>query len=155
MNRLLTKEEKIDFKKWRESIACYDNTYGLELSYNDYLKAKEAKEAQLAIQKSKDPFVTEKDIIELAKHDIQYDIDIPIFLDEIRSFFNAEWHEEHYIHHKLNTLDELNAILLDYPSTGGYHILEDSFTSPSKENFTILSNKTKELLGYFYGICLR
>ena len=40
-------------------------------------------------------------IPELAKHDIQYDIDIPIFLNEIRSFFNGEWREEHYIHYKL------------------------------------------------------
>ena len=34
------KRYQIDLKNWRESIACYDNTYGLELTYNDYLKSK-------------------------------------------------------------------------------------------------------------------
>ena len=52
-------------------------------------------------------------------------------------------------------LEQLNKeYLLEYPSTGGYHVIDDSFTGPECP-VHILSTKSKSLLGYFYGIHLR
>ena len=52
-------------------------------------------------------------------------------------------------------LAELNeTYLLCYPSTGGYHILDSSFTGPDCP-IELFSESSKGLLGYFYDIHLR
>ena len=99
------------------------------------------------------PFVTNDDINELKKCNIAYETDVIIFLTEIRKYFNTHWRKEFYIKDEISSIDELNKEhLLDYPSTGGYHVLEDSFTGPCQVN--LLSEKSKTILGYLYGINL-
>ena len=99
-------------------------------------------------------FVTPEEIIELAKHDVS-ESDITIFIQELVTYFNSVWIKDELIETEIYSLDQLNKdYLLDYPSTDGYHIIDDSFTG-STCHVHILSNKSKSLLGYFYGIHLR
>ena len=101
------------------------------------------------------PFVTNDDINELKNRSIVYENDIIVFLKEIRKYFNTHWRIEFYITDDILSIDELNKkYLLNYPSTGGYHVLDDSFTGPSCQ-VDLLSNKSKIILYYFYGISLR
>lgn len=101
-------------------------------------------------------FVTPKDIQTLTsilnsnpKHHIE------IFLVEIRRYLNQVWSPEDQIQKPLKSLAELNeTYLLCYPSTGGYHILDSSFTGPDCP-IELLSEASRGLLGYFYGIQLR
>tara|TARA_B110000238_G_C15882157_1_gene333959 strand:- start:314 stop:607 length:294 start_codon:yes stop_codon:yes gene_type:complete len=94
-------------------------------------------------------FVMQKDIDYLETHGINYTKDISTFLDEIKDHFNML--DETNLIENIATIDELNKDhLLCYPSTGGYYILEDSFSYPSN-----LSKTSKIILGYFYGISLR
>ena len=98
------------------------------------------------------PFVTNKDYIELDTNDVTKK-DIYIFLNEIVDFFNQNWQEKYLINEYPKSLEDLNKThLLDYPSIGGYHILEDTFC---QVDTSILSDKSISLLGYFYGIQLR
>jgi len=101
-------------------------------------------------------FVTEEDIIELRKHDIEFSEYETIFLKELKEFLIDTWRPEY--HDNLEDLEkksikEFNKIILDYPSWGGYYILEDTFTN--NQNINLLSEKSKGLIGYFYGIHLR
>ena len=99
-------------------------------------------------------FVSDKDIEELKKQDIDYDVDIKIFLMEFRDFFNKTWTDEHYIKNEIADIEELNRDHLEnFPSWGGHYILESSFTGSN--DIEILSEKTKGIIGYFYGIHLR
>ena len=103
-----------------------------------------------------DDFVTPEDLIELQKKNINYNEDLPIFLKEIRDYFNQTWSSSYFINEPINDIDELNKNqLLNYPSWGGYYILESSFTAVSSDDLDILSDKSKIILGYLYGICLR
>lgn len=103
-----------------------------------------------------DDFVTPKDLIELQKKNINYSEDIPIFLNELRDYFNQIWSSSYYINEPFNTIDELNKEhLLNYPSWGGYYILESSFSAINSDDLDILSEKSKIILGYLYGIYLR
>ena len=101
------------------------------------------------------PFVTQEDIDELAKHGHEnLEEDIKIFLTEIRQYLNTVWENEYYIEEELGSIDQFNREqLYNYPSTGGYHILDNALTGSCPTH--ILSNKSKGLLGYFYGIHLR
>ena len=97
-------------------------------------------------------FVTDADLVELKKYDILAE-DITIFISELITYFNTIWPEEYKIEN-VTTLDELNkSHLLEYPSTGGYYILDDAFTGSCP--LQLLSNKSKILLGYFYHIHLK
>lgn len=103
-----------------------------------------------------DDFVTIKDIIELHKKNIDYNEDLPIFLKEIRDYFNQTWSRSYFINEPINDIDELNKVhLLNYPSWGGYYILESSFSAINSDDLDILSEKSKIILGYLYGIYLR
>ncbi len=102
-----------------------------------------------------DSFVKKEDTEELKKHGVTCPEDINIFIDELVNYLNQTWCEEFTIKEKITSLDALNKKYLnDYPSWGGYHILDDSFTGPYCPT-DILSDKSKSLLGYFYGIHLR
>ena len=99
-----------------------------------------------------DSFVKKKDIEEL---NIKYPEDINIFIDELVKYFNEVWCEEFTIKEKITSLDTLNKKYLnDYPSFGGSQILDDSFTGPDCP-IDILSDTSKLLFGYFYGIHFR
>lgn len=102
------------------------------------------------------PFVSERDIENLSKFDTN-EKDIKVFVLEMKKFFEKVWSGEWISKLKILescNIEDLNHILCDYPSTGGYHILEDSFCFVEEEDINILSDKSKDLLGYFYGIHL-
>lgn len=100
------------------------------------------------------PFVTQEDINELARNDIDYQKDIKVFLTEIRLYFNEVDSNEYYIENELESLEQFNKDeLCDYPSCGGYNILDSAFTGWDIP-LHLLSNKTLGILGYFYGIHL-
>lgn len=97
-------------------------------------------------------FVTETDLENLNEIDIS-EADITIFITELINYFNTIWPTEFKIEN-VTTLDDLNKLhLLEYPSTGGYYIIDDAFTGSCP--LQLLSNKSKILLGYFYHIYLR
>ena len=102
-------------------------------------------------------FVTEQDIIELNKNGIDYIKFEPTFLKELKVFLLTVWSEEY--HADLYNLESKTILdfnkLIDYPSTGGYMILDNTFTAVNKDTMNILSNDSKGLIGYFYGIHLR
>jgi len=99
-------------------------------------------------------FITEEDHVYFINNNIEYNVDIPIFLREIRAYFNAHWDPCYFIEEEIASIDELNSNhLLNYPSYGGNQILDDSFTGPC--SIEILSYRSRLLLGYLYGIHLR
>jgi hypothetical protein len=99
-------------------------------------------------------FVSGKDIEELDKQGISYETDIKTFLSELRDLFNKIWEEKYYINREIKDIEELNSEYLEnYPSTAGYYILESSFSGCSE--IDMLSQNTKIILGYLYGIHLR
>jgi hypothetical protein len=110
----------------------------------------------MSSQKSKKnkSFVSDKDLVELKKHGINFIEYEKVFLKELKDFLIKTWRSE--FHKELKDLEkksikDFNKIICDYPSWGGYHILEDTFN----ENIDLLSDKTQNLIGYFYGIHLR
>jgi hypothetical protein len=99
-------------------------------------------------------FVSGKDKEVLAKQGIIYETDIIIFLSELRDLFNKIWEEKYYINREIKDIEELNREYLEnYPSWAGYHILESSFSGCSE--IDMLSQNTKKIIGYLYGIHLR
>ena len=73
------------------------------------------------------PFITQDDINELSRHDINFNKDIKIFLSEIRLYFNEVSSKEYYIENELESLEQFNKeILCNYPSYGGYCILDSA-----------------------------
>jgi hypothetical protein len=102
-------------------------------------------------------FVSEKDVIELKKHGINYDEDIIVFINEMKSYFYKIWSP---VYHKdidkmsENTIDEFNKLIGNYPSTEGHEILSNAFECASDDDLDLLSEKTIEILGYFYDINL-
>ena len=101
-------------------------------------------------------FVTQKDIQMLTSiFNSNPKLYIEIFLVEIRTYLNQVWGLEDQIQEPLKSLAELNeTYLLCYPSTGGYHILDSSFTGPDCP-IELFSESSKGLVGYFYDIHLR
>ena len=102
------------------------------------------------------PFVTDEDKIKLKPHVVSFEEDMKMFLLELRLFFTEVWSSEHV--KTLENLEEKDIEhfnrLIDYPSWGGYAVLEDSFTACSDEEIAILSDRSKEFLEYFYAISL-
>ena len=99
----------------------------------------------------KQPFITQKDIDELTKHGVDFEKDMKVFLKELKAFLIATWAKEYYKDiDKLDTqgLEILNKSI-NYPSTGAYHILEDTFCA-CDETIGILSNDSRRLFSYFY-----
>lgn len=98
-------------------------------------------------------FITDDDLQYFKNNNIDYNVDMPIFLKEIRAYFNATWDKQYYIEKEV-TIDELNSRYLDnYPSTGGKYILDDSFTGLG--NTVLLSYNSKFILKTLYDIHLR
>ena len=102
------------------------------------------------------PFVTDDDKIKLKPYVVSFEEDMKMFLLELRLFFQRTWESKHIA--ELENVEEKGIEhfnkLIDYPSWGGYAVLEDSFTACSDEDIAILSDRSKGLLGYFYGIHL-
>ena len=101
-------------------------------------------------------FITDEDRIQLKPYVVSFEEDMKMFLLELRLFFTEVWSSEHV--KTLENLEEKDIEhfnkLIDYPSWGGYSILEDSFTACSDEEIAILSDRSKEFLEYFYAISL-
>ena len=94
------------------------------------------------------PFITEEDSANFTKMDIE------LFIKELIVYFNRVWFPDYRIPDSITTLDEIHEeYLLDYPSMGGYHIIDDSFTGLDCP-IHLLSSTSKSLLDYFYGIHL-
>ena len=97
-------------------------------------------------------FVTQDDINELEKHGVETKTSIPAFISELCKYFNSVWLEEYRFKDKIDSLEQLNKEYLhNYPSTPGNYIIDDSFTGEYCPIET-LSDTSKRLLGYFYGI---
>ena len=102
-------------------------------------------------------FVSEMDIIELKKHGINYDEDIKVFINEMKLYFYRTWDS---MYHKdidkmsENTIEEFNKLIGNYLSDRRYDILSNIFEYASDEDLDLLSEKTIEILGYFYHIHL-
>ena len=100
-------------------------------------------------------FVSEKDVIELKSHGINYDEDIKVFINEMKSYFYKTWlstYHKDLDNMSKNTIEEFNKLIGNYPSTKGHEILSNSFECASDEDLDLLSEKTIEILGYFYHI---
>tara|TARA_B100000886_G_scaffold328688_1_gene277304 strand:+ start:1925 stop:2239 length:315 start_codon:yes stop_codon:yes gene_type:complete len=99
-------------------------------------------------------FVTQKDYDELSKQGVDFKSFQPIFLKELKIILLELWSEEYHkdledLENK--SLEDFNKII-NYPSYGGYAILEDTFTNVDNTKMNIMSNTSKSLFGYFYGI---
>ena len=97
-------------------------------------------------------FITDDDRVYLTNNFIDPEVDLPIFLRELRTYLNEVWEDVYFIVDDFS-FEELNSRYLEnYPSTGGYYILEDTFTTGPTE---LLSERSKFILGYLYNIHLR
>ena len=97
-------------------------------------------------------FIADDDIVYFNNHNIDYNVDVPLFIQELCNHLNNVWPIDWQIENNI-TLDELNHTYLEqYPSWGGYHILDSAFTG---ENTEILSTKSKIIFARLYGIVLR
>jgi hypothetical protein len=101
-------------------------------------------------------FVSETDITELKKHGVNYDEDIIVFINEMKNYFYKTWRSEYHkdIDNSENTIEDFNKLIGDYPSNGGHEIISNSFECVTDEDLDLLSEKTIEILGYFYHIQL-
>ena len=101
-------------------------------------------------------FVNSNDIIELKKNGINYDEDIIVFLNEMKNYFYKTWRNNNYkdIDKCGNTIEDFNILIGNYPSNGGYGVINKYFDCASEKDLEVLSENTIELLGYFYHIHL-
>lgn len=97
-------------------------------------------------------FVTQEDINELENNGIDTKTAISTLINELCSYFNKVWHEDFRIKDNIKSLEELNQKhLCNYPSSPGHYLIDDSFTGVDCP-IEILSDTSKILLNYFYGI---
>lgn len=99
-------------------------------------------------------FVTQKDYDELSKHGVDFKSFQPIFLRELKLILLELWSKEYHkdlenLENK--SLEDFNKII-NYPSHGGYAILEDTFTNVDNTTMNIMSDTSQSIFGYFYGI---
>lgn len=102
-------------------------------------------------------FITQDDIDLLKTHNVDLEKDYPIFLKEFAKYLKYKWSKEFHndiTHLEKGDIDSFNDSL-NHPSWTSYHILDDTFTGPCSKLDEIMSNKSKSLFGYFYGIHLR
>jgi len=100
-------------------------------------------------------FVDEKDISILNKMGIDYDVDIIVFINEMKDYFYKTWSPTYHSkinNMKSNTIEEFNKIIGGYPSEEGYNILSDSFLTAEEDDLDLLSEKTETILKYLYNI---
>jgi hypothetical protein len=100
-------------------------------------------------------FVSDIDVAELKTHNINYEEDIIVFLNQMKQYLYKIWRSEYTnIDNMENTIENFNKLIGYYPSNGGYEILINSFDCATDEELEILSEKTIGILGYFYNIYL-
>ena len=92
----------------------------------------------------------------LSKYGVKVERDLPIFIKELYAYLKNEWHEDS--HHELeplknNDIEGFNNII-GFPGNRGFAIIDDSFTGEPYEDSPQLSNTSKQLLGWIYGIYL-
>ena len=97
-------------------------------------------------------FVKQSDKDYLKTIGVDYDKDINVFIKEIKEFFMEVWREEFMEDiKKIETIEDLNTYLSDYPSTGGKEILDSTFIFVTEEQYNIFSEKSKKILYHFYN----
>lgn len=92
----------------------------------------------------------------LLKYGVKVERDLPIFTKELYAYLKHEWHEDsHYELEPLknNDIEGFNK-MIGFPGSKGFAIIDDSFTGPPYEDSPQLSNTSKQLLGWIYGIYL-
>ena len=98
------------------------------------------------------PFVSQEDYRAFARTGRDLDACIAVFISEITAYFNANWREEFKITELPKSLEELNEKhLLNYPSTGGDAVLDDSFTGPECP-IKMLTEPSFLILDHFYNM---
>ena len=102
-------------------------------------------------------FVSETDVLELIKYNINYEEDIIVFINEMKQYFYNTWLSEYHkdIDNTTNTIEDFNILIGGFPSTDSSYIISDSFDDAQDEDLEILSEKTVGILGYFYHIYLK
>lgn len=99
-----------------------------------------------------DSFVKKEDYDIFSQNGRDLNACISLFLVEMREYVNKHWSDEFHIKEPLESLEQFNRDhLLGYPSTGGYHVLEDTFTGPDCQ-IKIFSPGSLQILSYFYGM---
>ena len=98
------------------------------------------------------PFVSQEDYRAFARTGRDLDACIVVFISEITAYFNKHWREEFKITELPKSLEELNEKhLLNYPSTGGDAVLDDSFTGPECP-IKMLTEPSFLILDHFYNM---
>jgi len=99
---------------------------------------------------------TQEDKNILSSYGVKVNRDMPIFIKELYAYLKYQWHEDS--HHELeplknNDIEGFNRII-GFPGSRGFAIIDDSFTGEPYEHSILLSNTSKQLLGWIYGIYL-
>ena len=103
------------------------------------------------MKKNETILLTPEDIKTLTDNGITIKTDIPIFLQELKKYLENVWEKKYTDELDISNLETFNKSI-NYPSWGAYEILSDAFTGNCPTE--ILSNKSQELLGFFYNIRL-
>ena len=101
-------------------------------------------------------YFSEDDKRLLSTYGVKVEKHMPIFTKELYEYLKHNWSER--FHEELeplknNDIDAFNKII-GFPGFKGFSIIDDSFTGTPKENSPSLSDTTRELIGWIYGIYL-
>jgi hypothetical protein len=102
------------------------------------------------------PFVTEKDVQVFRDNDDDLEKCIQAFQKEMPAFLRKRWKPDYESRIQVfetgeEPLTAFNQLIGNYPSHGGYAILDDMFTFVDEEDMDLLSENTYQILSYFYG----
>ena len=103
------------------------------------------------MMKNETTLLTAEDIKTLTDYGIIIKTDIPIFLQELKKYLESVWQKKNIDELDISNLETFNKSI-NYPSWEAYEILSNAFTGNCP--IEILSNKSQELLGFFYNIRL-
>lgn len=96
-------------------------------------------------------FISETDKQHLMKMGIDFKKDIPIFIKNMKGLFLDVWREEFTEElNKIETIEDLNRCLSNYPSTGGKAMLDSTFTCLPEDKWNILTDKSRQILDHLY-----
>ena len=103
------------------------------------------------------PFVTEKDVQVFRDNEDDLEKCIQAFQKEMPAFLRKRWKPDYESRIQVfetaeEPLTAFNQLIGNYPSDGGYAILDDMFTFVEEEDLDLLSPDTYTILGYFYDL---
>lgn len=104
-------------------------------------------------------FISEKDYNVFRENGDDLDKCITAFHNDMPEFLRRRWQEQYATEIDIfqtaeDPITKFNEMIGDYPSFGGYAILDDLFTFVEEEDLNLLSHDTYIVLGYFYDIHL-